>query len=76
MAASSGATPAYRVKVDGRDVRLYTEKVSFGSGGDSGENSFAGPYFFGSFEMTNAVDGAKRVRPDCHSKETWRQQTE
>ena len=53
--------PAYRVNVDGREVPLYTEKVVFGQGQSEGDNSFAGPYFFGSFELTNAVE----VRVSC-----------
>ena len=64
VAASDGAKPvypAYQVKVDGRDVPLYAEAVAFGEGQMDGDSSFVGPYFFGSFELTNAVE----VRVSC-----------
>ena len=47
---SAGATTeplVYQVKVDGRDVPIYSETVAFGQGQSKGDDSFAGPYFFG-----------------------------
>ena len=60
--AATSDPPAYRVSVDGRDVPLYSETVAFGEGEmKKGDSSFVGPYFFGAFELTNAVE----VRVSC-----------
>ena len=53
--------PSYRVQVDGSEVPLYTETVKFGSKHPDGKIAFEGPYWFGSFVITNAVT----VTVDC-----------
>ena len=52
---------SYHVQVDGVDVPLYSETVKFGSKHPDGKSSFEGPYWFGSFVITNAVT----VTVDC-----------
>ena len=52
---------AYRVRVDGVDVPLLSETVKFGSKHPDGKVAFEGPYWFGSFVITNAVT----VTVDC-----------
>ena len=52
---------AYRVQVNGVDLPLLSERVKFGSKHPDGKIAFEGPYWFGSFVITNAVT----VTVDC-----------
>ena len=54
---------SYRVQVDGADVPLLSETVKFGSKHPDGKIAFEGPYWFGSFVITNTVT----VTVDCTS---------
>lgn len=60
-AAAAEKELSYRVQVDGTDVPLLSETVKFGSKHPDGKISFEGPYWFGSFVLSNAVT----VTVDC-----------
>ena len=60
-AMAAEKTLSYHVRVDGVDVPLLSETVKFGSKHPDGKISFEGPYWFGSFVITNAVT----VTVDC-----------
>ncbi len=60
-AAGAEKALSYRVQVDGVDVPLLSETVRFGSKHPDGKISFEGPYWFGSFVITNMVT----VTVDC-----------
>ncbi len=53
--------PSYRVQVNGVDLPLLSETVKFGSRHPDGKIAFEGPYWFGSFVITNTVT----VTVDC-----------
>ena len=60
-AAGAAKELSYRVQVDGKDVPLLSETVTFGSKHPDGKIAFEGPYWFGSFVITGAVT----VTVDC-----------
>ena len=60
-ARASDKVLSYRVQANGADIQLYSETVKFGSKHPDGKTSFEGPYWFGTFVLTNAVT----VTVDC-----------